>query len=94
MLDTTQRSPVVVDTSKSRYSRLRPLPLSDVHLLDDLLEPRRRVNHGTTLPSQYDLLEHAGRLDNLRRPAGKIDVPFSGVYFNDSDCYKWLDAAA
>src|SRR5918994_5776791 len=94
VLDSTQRSPVVVDTSKSRYSRLRPLPLSDLRLLDDLLEPRRRVNHETTLPSQYDLLEHTGRLDNFRRAAGKIDVPFSGVYFNDSDVYKWLEAAA
>jgi DUF1680 family protein len=94
VLDSTQRSPVVVDTSKSRYSRLRPLPLSDVRLLDDLLEPRRRVNHETTLPSQYDLLEQTGRLDNFRRAAGKIDVPFSGVYFNDSDVYKWLEAAA
>ena len=94
VLDTTQRSPVVVDTSKSRYSRLRPLPLSDVHLLDGFLEPRRRVNHETTLPSQYDLLEHTGRLDNFRRAAGKMDAPFSGVYFNDSDVYKWLEAAA
>jgi uncharacterized protein len=94
VLDSTQCLPVVVDTSKSRYSRLRPLPLSDVRLLDDLLEPRRRVNHETTLPSQYDLLEQTGRLDNFRRAAGKIDVPFSGVYFNDSDVYKWLEAAA
>jgi DUF1680 family protein len=94
VLDSTQRSPVVVDTSKSRYSRLRPLPLSDVHLLDDLLKPRRRVNHETTLPSQYDLLEQTGRLDNFRRAAGKMDAPFSGVYFNDSDVYKWLEAAA
>jgi DUF1680 family protein len=94
VLDSTQCLPVVVDTSKSRYSRLRPVPLSDVHLLDGLLSPRRRVNHGTTLPSQYDLLEHTGRLDNFRRAAGKIDVPFSGVYFNDSDVYKWLEAAA
>src|SRR5918994_2723190 len=94
VLDSTQRSPVVVDTSKSRYSRLRPLPLSDVLLLDGFLEPRRRVNHETTLPSQYDLLEQTGRLDNFRRVAGKIDAPFSGVYFNDSDVYKWLEAAA
>src|SRR5918999_5784459 len=94
VLDSTQCLPVVVDTSKSRYSRLRPLPLSDLRLLDDLLEPRRRVNHETTLPSQYDLLEQTGRLDNFRRAAGKNGVPFRGLYFNDSDVYKWLEAAA
>jgi uncharacterized protein len=94
VLDSTQCLPVVVETSKSRYSRLRPLPLNDVRLLDGFLEPRRRVNRETTLPSQYDRLEQTGRLDNFRRAAGKIDAPFSGVYFNDSDVYKWLEAAA
>src|SRR5215213_2066701 len=93
-LDSTQPLPVVVDSSRSRYSRLRPLPLSDVRLLDGFLEPRRRVNRESTLPSQYDHLEQTGRLDNFRRAAGKIDAPFSGVYFNDSDVYKWLEAAA
>ena len=57
VLDSTQCLPVVVDTSKSRYSRLWPLPMSDVRLLDGVLEPRRRVNRETTLPSQYDHLE-------------------------------------
>jgi len=94
VLDSTRCLPVVVDTSKSRYSRLQPLPLNDVRLLDGFLEPRRRVNRESTLPSQYDHLEQTGRLDNFRRAAGKIDAPFSGVYFNDSDVYKWLEAAA
>jgi DUF1680 family protein len=94
VLDSTQRSPVLVDTSRSRYSRLRSLSLSDVRLSDGFLEPRRRVNREATLPSQYDRLEQTGRLDNFRRAACKIDAPFSGVYFNDSDVYKWLEAAA
>ena len=93
-LDSTHLLPVVVDSSKSRYSRLRPLPLSGVRLSDSFLEPRRRVNREVTLPSQYDHLEQTGRLDNFRRAAGKIDAPFRGVYFNDSDVYKWLEAAA
>src|SRR5919107_1816781 len=93
-LDSTQPLPVVVDSSRSRYSRLRPLTLSDVRLSDGFLEPRRRVNREVTLPSQYDHLEQTGRLDNCRRAAGKIDAPFRGVYFNDSDVYKWLEAAA
>jgi DUF1680 family protein len=94
VLDSTQRSPVVVDTSHSRYSRLRPLPLGNVRLTDAFLEPRRRLNREATLPSQYDRLEQTGRLDNFRRAAGKKDVPFRGIYFNDSDVYKWLEAAA
>jgi hypothetical protein len=79
VLDSTQRSPVVVDTSHSRYSRLRPLPLGNVRLTDAFLEPRRRLNREATLPSQYDRLEQTGRLDNFRRAAGKKDVPFRGI---------------
>ena len=94
MRDSTQRPSVVVDTSRSPHAHLKPLPLIDVRLLDGLWEPRRRVNRKVTLPSQYDLLENTGRLDNFRRAAGKIDGDFQGIYFNDSDVYKWLEAAS
>jgi uncharacterized protein len=93
MLDSSQRAQVV-DTSGSRHARLRSLPLADVRLADDFWEPRRRINRGETLPSQYEHIEETGRLDNFRRASGKIEVPFRGLYFNDSDVYKWLEAAA
>ncbi|HSH78989.1 MAG TPA: beta-L-arabinofuranosidase domain-containing protein, partial [Herpetosiphonaceae bacterium] len=44
--------------------------------------------------SQYRHCEETGRIDNFRRAAGKKDIPFQGIYFNDSDVYKWLEAAA
>jgi uncharacterized protein len=94
MLDSKQRTPIVVDTSASVHAPLRSLPLDAVRLSDDFWEPRRRVNRDVTLLSQFAHLEQTGRLDNFRRAAGKIDVPFRGVYFNDSDVYKWLEAAS
>ncbi|MGH2604392.1 MAG: glycoside hydrolase family 127 protein, partial [Dehalococcoidia bacterium] len=39
-------------------------------------------------------LEATGRIDNFRRAAGQQDGPFQGLYFNDSDVYKWLEAAS
>jgi uncharacterized protein len=92
MLDSTP--PVVVDTSSSRHARLRPLSLTDVQLSDSFWEPRRRINRDRTLPSQFDHIEETGRLDNFRRASGKIEAPFRGLYFNDSDVYKWLEAAS
>lgn len=83
-----------MDTSRSPYVRLRPVSLARVRLSDDFWRPRRRINREATLPAQYARLEQTGRLDNFRRAAGKIDAPFSGVYFNDSDVYKWLEAAS
>ncbi len=85
---------VVVDTSRSQHARLRPAPIESVTLDDTFWAPRMRVNREKTLPSQLKLLWDTGRIDNLRRAAGKIDGPFQGRYFNDTDVYKWLEAAS
>lgn len=85
---------IVVDTTSSPRARLRPLPLSAVRLCDSFWEPRRRVNQQVTLPSQYQRCEETGRIDNFRRAAGKIQGPFQGRYYNDSDVYKWVEACA
>jgi uncharacterized protein len=93
MLDSSPRPPIV-DTSRSPHVRLRLLPLDAVKLTDNFWEPRRRINRDVTLPSQYRHLEETGRLDNFRRASGKIGGEYQGIYFNDSDVYKWLEAAA
>lgn len=85
---------VVVDTSKSANAQLRPAPIEAVTIEDDFWAPRIRKNREATLPSQLKLLWETGRIDNLRRAAAKIDGPFNGRYFNDSDVYKWLEAAS
>jgi DUF1680 family protein len=86
--------PVVVDTSNSLHARLKPVPISAVNLTDSFWEPRRRVNRKVTLPSQFRHCEETGRLDNFRRASGKKQGDFQGIFFNDSDIYKWLEAAA
>jgi DUF1680 family protein len=93
VLDSSPRS-TIVDTSRSPHARLRPLPLDAVSLADGFWEPRQRINRGVTIPSQYRHLEDTGRLDNFRRASGKIGGEYQGIYFNDSDVYKWLEAAA
>jgi DUF1680 family protein len=65
-----------------------------VTLSDTFWQPRREINRTVTLPTQFRHLEDTGRLDNLRSAAGKKDIAFQGIYFNDSDVYKWLEAAA
>ena len=62
---------VVVDTTKSGNARLRPVPISAVVLADDFWAPRLRINREVTLPTQYQLLEETGRIDNFRAAAGK-----------------------
>lgn len=84
----------VVDTEHSSHAELKPVPLTAVTLTDSFWAPRLAVNREVTLPAQYQQLESTGRLDNFRRAAGRLDIGFQGRYYNDSDVYKWLEAAA
>ncbi len=92
-----QSSAIVVDTWDSPYAPLKPAPLTAATLDDMFWAPRRSLLRTATLPTQYRLLEETGRLDNFRRVSGRIDpraTPFKGYFFNDSDVYKWIEAAA
>lgn len=85
---------VVVDTSKSPHAKLKPVPVGAVRLTDGFWEPRRKINREVTIPSQYRQCEETGRIDNFRRASGRKKGDFQGIFFNDSDVYKWLEAAA
>ncbi|HTL28101.1 MAG TPA: beta-L-arabinofuranosidase domain-containing protein [Tepidisphaeraceae bacterium] len=86
---------VVVDTSKSPHAVLQPVAVNEVALGDAFWAPRRKINREKTIPQQYRQCESTGRIDNFRRASGhKKDPAFHGAYFNDSDVYKLLEAAA
>lgn len=86
--------PFLTDTSRSPYARLQPVPIADVTLADGLWSVRQQQNRAVILPYQYEVCETTGRIDNFRRASGKIEGDFRGLFFNDSDVYKWLEAAA
>ena len=46
------------------------------------------------LIEQYRQCEETGRIRNLEIAAGLSEGEFQGYYFNDSDIYKWIEAAA
>jgi DUF1680 family protein len=91
---TPHPTPCVVDTTLSPHARRRPVPLTAVTLSDGFWSPRLHLNRAAALPAQYRRLLETGRLDNLRRVTGSLDAPFTGYFFNDSDVFKWLEAAA
>lgn len=56
---------------------------------------RRQVNAGVGILQGPALLESAGNLHNLRLAAGEAQGSFQGDYpFQDTDVYKWLEAAS
>ncbi len=85
---------VVVDTTESPAARLKPVPIGAVRMTDEFWATRLRQMREVTLPSQYELMEETGRIDNFRRASGKIKGEFKGIYFNDSDVYKWIEGCA
>ncbi|GAA4010756.1 glycoside hydrolase family 127 protein [Deinococcus rubellus] len=91
---TTLDAAPVIDTTRSPHARLHPVALGRVHLTDTFLEPRRRINRDATLLSQYRHLEDTHTLRNFRRVTDGSGEPFVGYVFNDTDVYKWLEAAA
>ena len=84
----------VVDTSRSPHARLRPVPVAAVELRDAFWAPRLRLNRDRILPDQFRHLEATGAIDNFRRASGRKPGTFQGIFFSDSDVYKWAEAAA
>lgn len=84
----------VVDPTPRSYCVLTPVSVTAVTLHDDFWEPRIRANREVTIPSQLAHCRATGRIDNFRRASGKIGGDFQGIYFNDSDVYKWAEAAS
>ncbi len=84
----------VVDVRKSPYAKLVPIPLNRIVVNDAFWRPRLIGLVEKTLPMQYDFLEKTGRIDNFRIAAGLKSGEYTGLWFNDSDVYKWVEASS
>jgi DUF1680 family protein len=94
MRSTPSRPAPVIDVTRSPHAALSPLPVSAVRLEGGLWGARQESALEVGLLQQWEQLESTGRLDNFRRVAGKSERPYQGREFNDSDLYKWLEAAS
>lgn len=74
--------------------RFQPISHRFVQLGEGLLAQRRAVVRDAALEHQYQQLVTTERLENFYRVARGERNTFSGLYFNDSDVYKWLEACA
>lgn len=78
------------------------VPTGAVEIDDPFWSPWLARNREVTLEHQYDQLEASGTLDNFRLAgegpgtgeAAADAGEFSGMWFQDSDAYKWLEAAS
>ena len=72
--------------------RMRPLPLSQIRIVDPFWSRWQRTLVETTLPHEHAHLET--RLENFRRVARGEAGGHVGLPFDDSDATKWAEACA
>ena len=88
------KAAAVLDLSDSPHAAVRPVPPGRVEVADGFWAERMRAMRAHGLDRQLAQCEATGRLRNFERAAGRMDGEFEGRYYNDSDVYKWLEAAS
>lgn len=73
---------------------MRSLPLRDIRLTDPFWSRWQKAVRETTLAAEWKQLKETGRISNFLRAAGKEEGPHEGLFFNDSDVYKWIEACS
>jgi hypothetical protein len=75
--------------------KLYPVSYSGVTIADSFWSPRLQTVAQTTLKACIDYTENkTGRIRNFERAAAHKKGPFEGIYYDDSDVYKALEAMA
>lgn len=89
------RKSLIGPVQPSAHAVAKHRPASVARITDGFWAGRRQVNSEVSLPEGPRRLEDAGNLANLRAAADGRSAPdFSGDFqFQDSDVYKWLEAA-
>ena len=88
------KSAAVLDLSNSPHAVVRPVPPGRVEVADGFWADRMQAMRVHGLDRQFEQCEVTGRLRNFERAAGRLEGEFEGRYYNDSDVYKWLEAAS
>jgi DUF1680 family protein len=77
------------------------LPLAKVRLDEGFLAERARLVRDTVIPWQWEALndripgaERSGCVHNLQVAAGEKEGSFHGLFWQDSDIAKWIEAAS
>lgn len=73
---------------------MQSLPLRQIRLTDPFWSRWQKQLVDVTLPKQFEKIVETGRLANFEIAAGQKEGKFEGLWFNDSDVYKWLEACA
>lgn len=83
-----------IQSAKGQNHKLAAVPFTDVTIDDEFWAPRLETNRRVTIPYVFKKCEETGRIDNFAKAAGLMQGKFEGIFFNDSDVYKVIEASA
>ena len=82
-------------------SQIKPMPLKHIRLTDGMLLAMQKLVQQKVLPYQWNALHdqvpgaaESHCIENFRIVAGLSEGEHYGTVFQDTDLYKWLEAAA
>ncbi len=78
---------------KRPHNKLTPIPFEQVEIIDEFWSRRQKTIREKSIHSQHEKLEEYRHVDNFRIASGVKEGIFRGVFYYDSDLYKWLEAA-
>ena len=73
---------------------MKALPFTDVTINDRFWAPRQATNSEKTIPHELEQCHTTGRINNFAKAAGIMEGNFEGIFFNDSDVHKLVEAAS
>ena len=73
---------------------MKAIPFTAVTINDRFWNPRQKTNSEATIPHELAQCRTTGRIDNFAKAAGLMSGEFEGIFFNDSDVHKWVEAAS
>ncbi len=73
---------------------MKAIPFTDVTIKDRFWAPRQATNSEKTIPHELEQCRTTGRINNFAKAAGLISGNFEGIFFNDSDVHKLVEAAS
>ncbi len=73
---------------------MKAIPFTDVTIKDRFWSPRQTTNSEKTIPHELEQCHTTGRISNFAKAAGVMEGNFEGIFFNDSDVHKLVEAAS
>ena len=74
--------------------RLEPIPFNHVKILGGMWKDRIDTVRRITTRACAAKCEETGRVDNFRKASGRMKGEFKGIFFDDADVYKTIEAIA